>query len=197
MSGLGFASAGDFLPYVSYNAKAGKFFLKKDGLEQEVVNPTFVPALDRIKTGWMYFAAGSAPQFAWHPSLSQKTPRPEGVDKDGKALYKEGFQVELFSQSAFNGVVLFSSSSQIVREALNAVYVAYEEGKAANHGKLPVVETSGVTAIKGKHGTNFAPNFKITKWVGVPKEFSEVVKPSNQSSAVVTPQQQKASVSEF
>lgn len=201
MSGLGFSQGGgSFLPYVTYNAKAGKFFIKKDGLETEVVNPTFVPSLDRIRTGWMYFLAGSAPQFVWHPSLTQKVARPEGVDKEGKPLFKEGFKVELFSTNSFGGVVEFSSSSQIVREALNAIYIAYEEGKATNQGKLPVVETTGVTAVKSKHGTNFAPNFKIVKWIETPKEFSMAQsQPANQSSVPATPTPQAAQkvVSEF
>ena len=192
-TGLGFTQAGDFLPYLSYNAKAGKFFLNKDKVQTEVTNPTFVANFPAIKTGWMHFAAGQAPQFVWHPSLSVKAPRPELLGADGKAAYKEGFKVELFSQAALGGVVEFSSSSQIVRDALNALYVAYEAGKASNPGMLPVVETAGSTPIKGKHGTNFSPNFKLVKWVATPAEFSAAKVASNQSVAEAP----KASVSEF
>jgi hypothetical protein len=143
----------------------------------------------------MYFAAGQAPQFVWHPSLQQKAPRPDLKGSDGNAAYKEGFKVELFSQALFGGVVEFSSSSQIVRDALNVLYVAYENEKGANVGKLPVIETSGTTPVKGKHGTNFSPNFKLTKWVDAPSAFTTTV--ANSNPAATSPVQQKAAISEF
>ena len=193
MAGLGFAQAGDFLPYLSYNAKAGKFFLNKDKLETEVVNPTFVPDFEKIKTGWMYFAKGSAPQYVWHPSLSVKTPRPEGVDKEGKPNFKEGFKVLLYSQDTFGGVAEFSSSAIIVRNALDKVFVEWEEGRASNPGKSPVITTNGTTKIKTEYGDNYAPNFAITKWIDTPKEFSSPSAANQPPSAPVAAK----SVSEF
>lgn len=195
MSGLGFAAAGEFKPYVAYNAKAGKWSMKKDGVDTEVVNPTFVADFANIKTGYFYYAAGQAPQVVLNPSLTVKVPRPDGVGADGKPLYKEGFKLDLFSKASFGGVVEFSSSAMLVREALNKLYVQYTEGLESNPGLLPVVEAAGTTKAVGKHGTNYSPNFKIVKWVARPDELGRPA--ANQSAAVVTPQPQKASVSEF
>jgi len=188
--GLGFATAGDFLPYLSFNAKAGKFFLSKDKVQTEVINPTFVVAFDKIKTGWMHFATGQAPQYVWHPSLQQKAPRPELLGADGNPAYKEGFKVELFSQANFGGAVEFSSSSQIVRDALNDLYVSYLSGVAANPGLMPVVTITGTTPVKGKHGTNFKPIWSIIKWAAYPATVAN-------QSAPVAAEPVKAAVSEF
>ena len=195
MAGLGFSSGGDFKPYIAYNAKSGKWSMKKDGVDTEVEKPTFVIGFDTIKTGYMYFATGQAPQYAWNPSLSQKIPRPEGVGADGKPNFKEGFAVDLFSNKHFGGVVEFCSSSMIVRDAINVLYTAYEEGKSANPGKLPVVESNGTTKVVGRHGTNYSPNFKITSWVDKPVEFSQSA-PANQS-AEAPPAPARSAVSEF
>lgn len=195
--GLGFAKAGDFKPYVSYNAKAGKLSQKKDGVDTDINLPvSFVADFANIKTGWYYYATGQAPQVVHNPSLSVKAPRPAGDGADGKPLYKEGFTVDFFSNATFGGVVEFSSSSMLVREAINVLYTAYEAGVADNKGMLPVVELTGTTKVVGKHGQNYSPNFKITKWVVRPAEF-DTAQPANQSSAAaVTPPAQKA-VSEF
>lgn len=192
--GLGFSKGGDFKPYVSYNAKAGKLSQKKNDVDTDINLPvSFVADFAKIKTGWYYYATGQAPQVVHNPSLSVKTPRPAGDGADGKPLYKEGFTVDFFSPSAFGGVVEFSSSSMLVREAINVLYTAYEDGLAANPGMLPVVELSGTAKSVGKHGTNYAPVFKIVKWVARPSEF-DTAQAANQSAA--TPTQQKA-VSEF
>ena len=201
MAGLGFSSGtGEFKPYVSYSAKAGKWSMKKDGVDVDIDNPTFVADLANIKTGYSYFATGRAPQHIWNPSLSVKAPRPTDVDGKGKSLYKESFLVEFFSQKNFGGVVEFTSSSQLVREAMNVLYIAYESGLAANPGKLPVVTCEGTTKtvsnVKTDAGdtkvTNYTPIFKITSWVARPSEF-DTATAANQSAAPV----QKASVSEF
>ena len=194
-AGLGFAQAGDFLPYLAFNAKAGKMFFTKDKVMTEVVNPTFVIGFDKIKTAWMHFAAGQAPSFVYHPSLAEKAPRPALLDKEGKPAYKEGFKVLVFSQNLFGGVAEFSSSSQIVRDAVNVLYLAYDAGKAANPGLLPVVQMTGTTPIKGKHGTNFAPTWSIVKWVPAPAEFDAPTSNANTPTAAVAPV--AAAVSEF
>lgn len=194
--GLGFASAGDFLPYFSYNAKAGKFFFTRDKAQVELTNPTFVIDFDNIKTGWMHFAAGQAPQYAWHPSLAEKTPRPALLGADGKPAYKEGFKVEVYSQNLFGGVAEFSSSSQIVRDAVNALYLVYAAGKAANPGALPVVQVTGTTPIKGKHGTNFGMNWSIVKWAPKPADWAASKEAANQAT-LAAPAPVVASSSEF
>ena len=169
--GLGFSQGGDFKPYVAYNAKAGKWSMKKDGVETEIEKPTFVADFAKIKTGWFYYAAGQAPQVVLNPSLTNKVPRPAGEGSDGKPLYKEGFKLDLFSKASFTGVAEFSSSAMLVRDAIGKLYDEYEKGVVANPGMLPVVESHSTQKVVGKHGTNYAPVFKIAKWVARPAEL--------------------------
>lgn len=191
MAGLNFEESGDFMPYVSYSAKSGRWSRKVDGKIQEIEKPVFVADFFNIRTGWFNYQTGQAPKIVYNKSLTEKTPRPEGLDKDGKSLFKEGFSVQLFSKTQFAGVVEFSSNSILVRNSIGKLYGEYEEGVKANAGMLPVVECSGVTAETSKEGnTNYAPNFKILKWVGRPAEFDAAPPP-------VAAAPEKASVSEF
>ena len=199
--GLGFASAGDFLPYLNFTAKAGKFFFCKDKGQTELLNPAFLIDFSKIQTGWLYFATGQAPQSVWHPSLTVKTPRPEGVGADGKALWKEGFKVVIFSQTLFGGMAEFSSSSQIVRDAVNELYLAYLAGIVANPGAVPVIQVSGTTPIKstanGITNTNYKPVWSIAKWVPKPAEMDGAPSNANASVAAAAPAPVAASASEF
>lgn len=187
-------SSEDFKPYLKYNAKAGRWYAKKDGAEVEVINPTFVADFDNIKTGWFLFAAGVAPSIAYDPNLATPAAKPSD-------MHKRGFEIECFSQNTFGGVAVFSSTSGIVGGSISELYEQYEKDKGANAGMLPVIQCNGVTPEVGKHGTNYKPNLAITKWVPRPVEFgaSPAQQPAaNQSAA---PAQQAApvatSVSEF
>lgn len=164
--GLNISNGGgeDFKPYVKYNAKAGRWYVKKDEGEVEVQNPTFVADFDNIKTGWMYFAAGVAPSIVYDPSLKEAAAKPS-------ENHKRGFELEVFSQNAFGGVVVFSSTSGIVGGAVNEIFEQYEKDKGANAGNLPVVQCTGVTPEVGKHGTNYKPTLVIAKWVPRPADF--------------------------
>lgn len=97
----------DFKNYLKFNAKSGRFYVKKDGAEVEVEKPAFVINFDEIKTGWFLFAAGVAPSISYDPDLSTPAAKPSD-------MHKRGFEVELFSQATLGGVVVFSSTSGIV-----------------------------------------------------------------------------------
>lgn len=155
---------GDFIPYVKYNAKAGRFYTKKDepdAQEFEVSDMTAIFDLDNLQTGWFFFAAGQAPSKVMDPSLSEMSPSPG----DG---YKRGFQLNLFSDKNLLGAREFSSTAGSVIDAMNDLHTAWEAGRAANPGKLPVVKSTGVTPITNKHGTNYKPNFEIVSWADRP-----------------------------
>jgi len=92
--------------------------------------------------------------------------------------------------------VEFSSSSMLVRDAINVLYTAYEDGLSANKGMLPVVELTGTTKAVGKHGTNYSPVFKIVKWVARPSEF-DTAQPANQSTAASPSVAVRSAISEF
>ncbi len=168
---MGFMSApsggGDFVTYVKYNAKAGRFYTKPDGGgdEYEVTDFTAIFDMENLQTGWFLFAAGQAPSKVMDPSLTQMTANPgEG--------YKRGFQLNLYSDKNLNGLREFSSTAGVVIEAMNTLYDQWEANKGANAGKLPVVKSIGVTPITGKHGTSYRPDLQIVAWADRPSQLA-------------------------
>lgn len=176
----------DFTPWVKYNAKAGRWYIKGENGDVEVDKPTFIADFDNIKTGWLLFLEGQAPSQVWDVDLS--TPAPKPGDN-----HKRGFSLPLFSQKSFGGVVELSSSSMHLCNSINELYMQYEAGLASNKGKLPVVEFTGSVPMKDKMGTNYKPEFKIAKWVDRPVELSGAAA----VKAAPEPVAAKASVSEF
>ncbi len=80
------SQGGDFDPFVKYNAKAGRWYVKKDEHEIEVQNPTFIADFDNIKTGWLYFRAGTAPERIFDENLSTPAPKPQRTYTDDKGV---------------------------------------------------------------------------------------------------------------
>lgn len=169
---MGFMSnpsqGGDFKVFVSYNAKAGRWYTKEDKPEAqqyEVGNLTAIFDMENLKTGWFLFAAGVAPVKQMDPSLSEASPKPaEG--------FKRGFELDLFSEKNLGGVREFASTAGVVIEAMNALYDEWMANKAANPGKLPIVKCGGVVPVTGKHGTNYQPSLSIVGWADRPAELS-------------------------
>jgi hypothetical protein len=196
--GLNISKGGgdDFTPYVKYNAKAGRWYVKKDEGEVEVINPAFVADFDNIKTGYFLYAAGVAPSIVYDPDLNTPVAKPT-------EMHKRGFELNVFSQNAFGGVVTFGSTSGIVGNAIDEIFQQYEKDRATNQGMLPVVQCNGVTPEVGKHGTNYKPNLAILKWVPRPAEFgkgSVSTAPAGATNAAApqpAPAPQASSVSEF
>jgi len=160
-------SDGNFKVYVNYNAKAGRWYTKKDEKDAplfEITNMTAVYDIPNIKTGWMLFAAGAAPVKVFDPSLTEKAPKPgEG--------FKRGFELDLFSDKNLLGVREFCSTAGCVIESMNALYDAYMAAPEAAQGKLPVVKCVGVHPITGNSGTNYQPQLEIVSWVDRPAEL--------------------------
>jgi hypothetical protein len=169
---MGFMSSntggeGGFKVFVSYNAKAGRWYTKEDRQEAEqfeVTNMTAVFDMDNLRIGWFLFAPGVAPVKQFDPSLSEPSPKPA----DG---FKKGFELDVFSEKNLLGVREFSSTAGIVIDAMNDLYDHWLTDKASNPGKLPVVKCVGVTPVTNKHGTNYKPQLEIVSWVDRPAEL--------------------------
>jgi len=159
-------SGGDYLPYAKYNAKSGRWYVKKDDKEVEVQNPEFVADFANIKTGWFFFAEGQAPSIYLDPTLGEAVAKPSDS-------HKRGFKIALFSPKQFGGVVELTGASMHLNNAIVELYSQYEADLAKNAGKLPVVKCEGTEASKDKFGTNYKPVMKITKWVDRPKDFDD------------------------
>jgi hypothetical protein len=166
--GLGLPQAGDggdFVLYAKYNAKSGRWFSKQDdGEEREVDKPTCIIDLANIKTGVMKFMAGQAPDYIYDSSAGAC----DAVKPDD--TYKRGFTALLFGKS-LGGLRELSSTALSMNGEINKLYEAYEEGKAANPGMVPVMKCTGVTPVESKHGTNYAPNLELVKWTARPDEL--------------------------
>lgn len=170
MFNLGIVSqGGDFLPYIKYNGKAGRWYVKKDEGEVEVQNPVFVADFDNIKSGWFRFMEGQAPNVVLDDVVGQAAAKPSD-------LHKRGFRLECFSNALFGGVVELQGASMHLNSAIQDLYAEYAAAKDANAGKLPVVKCTGTTPMKDKMGTNYRPVFAIEKWVDRPAELSGEVK---------------------
>lgn len=193
---LNIVSSGEYKPFCKYNAKAGRWYFRKDEQETELASPTFIVDFDNIKTGWFLFLEGQAPNIVYDPSISNQAARPSEV-------HKRGFEVNLFSPNLFGGVATLSGASMHLNNAINDVYVAYEAGKAANAGMVPVVSCTGTTPMKDKMGTNYRPILSIVKWVPRPAELDGYGQTVSVPVANVPPAQPPAvtapvsSVSEF
>lgn len=180
---MGFMSSntggeGGFKVFVSYNAKAGRWYTKEDKPEAEqfeVTNMTAIFDMDSLRTGWFLFAPGVAPIKTMDPSLSEAAPKPA----DG---HKRGFELDVFSEKNLLGVREFSSTAGIVIDAMNDLYDHWIAGKAANPGKLPVVKCVGVSPVTNKHGTNYKPQLEIVGWADRPAEM-----PANGAPAMAAP----------
>lgn len=199
---------GDFLPYAKFNGKAGRWYAKKGEQEVEVMNPTFVPDFENIRTGWFWFREGAAPSIILDKNLTEPAPKPTAqlTDQNGKVrdCYKRGFEIKLFSQQAFGGVVVLNGAAMHLNDAIKDLYAQYSEGKSANPGQLPVVHATGTLPMKDKHGTNYKPVFAILKWIPRPAEFDAAATPQAQAAGIASnqnppaqPTPQVASSSEF
>ena len=169
--GLGLPSGGggDFITYLKFNAKAGRWYTKNDDGDEYEVKPGFsaIFDLENIRTGYMKFAAGMAPDFVYDSTAGAM----DADQPDDK--YKRGFTVNVFSPKALGGVREISSTAGVFNNAMNQLYGEYEAGLADNAGNLPVVQVQDATPVESKHGTNYAPVLKLIKWAARPDDLPD------------------------
>ena len=176
-------SDADFIPYLKYNAKAGRFYVRPKGASEdvEVMNPRLAFDMANIKTGWLFYQEGAGPEKVWDPSLTTPAPRPVGPKK-----FKRGFEVFVFGNDDLPVIGRlelreFSSTAGNVTNVINAMYTAYEAGMAANPGKVPFYKCDGVKPVVGAYGTNYEPQFRLIAWIDrtkIPAFDEHVEKPA-------------------
>jgi len=178
------AGNGEFLPLVNYNAKAGRLKFSQrveingrwEKQEEDVSfqQPAFVADMENIQVGWLFFKAGMAPVRALVKIGQPIPPCPlgdYGVDERGNAAKpKQGFAMRLLDGN--RTVREFSSNAGAVLAAIDALHTQYEAAPERQQGMLPVVQFQGATEVKGKHGSNYTPNFAVIKWVPRPAELA-------------------------
>ena len=122
--------------------------------------------LENIEVGWLAFPLGG-PDFHM-VKLGDKMPA-QPTDE-----HKQAFRIKLFSKSL--GLRVFSHSAKTVVRCMDALHTQYEAERAANSGKMPVVEAGKCETVKiqtPQGELRFkAPNWKIVSWVDAPDELS-------------------------
>ena len=171
-------SGADFIPHIRYDARAGRMFRADraqaaDGRwETTMVDittppPQFIMDLAQIEIGWLSYAGG-APDLRMVPFGTVLPPVPS---KD----HKQGFRVRLYAPKLLGGLREFASSAKVVIAAMDALHSAHEAASERGHGLVPVVCFAGTTPVTTKtpqgSSTNYAPVFRIEKWVPRPADL--------------------------
>ncbi len=173
--GLNYSSGGgDFLPILKYDARAGRFFRvdRADGVSTPVDvtrNLKMVVDFENLEIGWIHFAAGAAPSFTMAPFGAPLPAKPSPDHKQGLRVC-----VKLSAECGGDVRELASAAGAFLR-GMDDLHTAYEAGKTANPGKLPVVVLSDTLPLESgagaKKSTNYQPVFAIAAWVARPKDL--------------------------
>lgn len=179
--GLNYSSGGggDIIPFVKYDARAGRFF-RRDRSEQggQYVNndvditASFKAVIDmeNIEVGFMKFGNGAAPEMLL---VKLGEPMPQ---KPADIGFKQGARMMLKLHADCGGDVReCSSSAAAFLKGIDDLHTEYEAKKVANGGKLPVVvlkTTMPITSGSGqKKSTNYQPVFEIIGWAPRPTDL--------------------------
>ena len=164
------SGGGDRMPLIKYSAMDGSFRtsdrVNEGGewrsVDEEIALPTqMVMDFDNIEVGWIRY--NPKPDFIMVKSGQPRPEQPDEKDAEGKPAYKWGFRVQLGNPNV--GLRELSTSSKNVYDAMLALYKAWEAGKAANAGMMPVIEITGTTRTEAGWRV---PNWSIVKWVPAP-----------------------------
>lgn len=159
---------GDFAPFLKYNAKAGRFFIRVEGSEQdqEIDKPRLVIDMANIKTGLIYFPLNGAPQTIWDtPELEATT--------DSPGQWKRGFKVNCYGENPI-GLREWSSNSINTNAALVKMHEAWEASpEHGDYSKVPWFTNTGVLPIESQFGTNYEPVFELGGFTNRAGRFPE------------------------
>jgi hypothetical protein len=176
---LGGGDTGPITQHIKYDARAGRIFRvdREDGVSDQVdITHEFkaIFDLENVEVGYIKFETGQAPDFNMVPLGS---PMPARASPE----HKQGVRLLVKLSAAHGGDVReLSSTAMSFLGKISELHDKYEEGVAANPGKLPVVAMTGSETIKTQKSTNYAPIFKISGWASRPADL-----PSKSTSVLV------------
>ncbi|WP_146217127.1 hypothetical protein [Falsiroseomonas bella] len=189
----------DFIPHIRYDARAGRLFRAdraqgSDGRwETTMVDittppPQFLMDLAQIEVGWLSYAGGT-PDLRMVPF---GTPLPPVPSKD----HKQGFRVRVYAPKLLGGLREFASSAKVAIAAMDAVHSQFEAAPERGQGLVPVVSFVGTTPVTTKtpqgSSTNYAPVFRIEKWVTRPADLPIGAVPTAATATASAPAQPPA-----
>ena len=84
---------GDFTPFMKYNAKAGRFYVRPDGAteETEIINPILAFDMANIKTGWLYYFGGLEVQKNFGTPRPHKWPQSHRDQKSSSEVLRSWY----------------------------------------------------------------------------------------------------------
>jgi hypothetical protein len=131
---------------------------------EEITLKKVVFDIDNIKTGWLLLGVGVR-DWVQDDSVGKKGPQPSPE-------HKRGFQVVLYNKEI--GAAEWSSNGVGPNMGLEQMYKACSAERAANTGKLPVLEYGHSKAEKIGKGTTRIPIFVLKGWVARPAGLDAV-----------------------
>jgi hypothetical protein len=142
---------GNYTPTVKINAKQGRVYRvdrSQDGAgnwqtdEAEITTDfQFVPDFDDLQIGWMYFAAGQAPNFAMVKLGEQMPDRPNADHRQGVRL-----KVKL-GKTCGGDIREIAATAKTILGPIDKLHDEYLAGAGSNPGKAPVVRMTGMKKI--------------------------------------------------
>jgi hypothetical protein len=180
------SGGGDIIPFVKYDARAGRFF-RNDRTENNGAysnNPVDITGafkavvdLENIEVGFMKFGTGAAPEFLLTRLGNPMPQKPAGEFKQGARIMMK------LAPSCGGDVRECASNAASFLKGIDDLHTEYLAQKAANAGKLPIVvlkTTMPITSGQGaRKSTNYQPVFEITGWAPRPVDLVHVAKGSN------------------
>jgi hypothetical protein len=185
--------SGDRRPILKYDARSRLFSLpnrvqQPDGSwitrTQDLTSAVFVFDFPTLEVGWVGFPGGRPDfrmaAFPLNLQLSGGTPtlaaRPADLNEQGNPVFNMGFRLNVMMGN--REVREFSHSALCVYNAFSKLHDQFIAAAEAKAGQVPVVQVASYEAIKAKMSTNYAPVFKIGKWIDRPVELIEADEPA-------------------
>jgi len=152
---LNLSSGGGNGNYIRFSPQANAW---TNSLGEEIQLSKVVFDIDGVKTGWLELGVGVRDWQA-DSELGKKGPQPS-------PNHKRGFILTLYNKTL--GTAEWSSSGVGPNLGLEKIYTECAAQRAANAGKLPVLEYTGSKLEKIGKGTTRIPNFTIVSWIDKP-----------------------------
>ena len=152
---LNLSSGGGNGNYIRFSPQANAW---TNNLGEEIQLGKVVFDIDNVQTGWLELGVGVRDWQA-DSELGRKGPQPT-------PNHKRGFIITLYNKTI--GSCEWSSSGVGPNMGLEKLYTDCAAQRAANAGKLPVLEYTGSKLEKIGKGTTRIPNFNIVSWIDKP-----------------------------
>lgn len=168
-------SAPTFLPRLDLDVRAGRFFLIErtqdaagDWISSkvEIDKPKFVADIANCGIGYTAFIDRKPDTVMQHCT--------DGMPNRPTPEHKEGFELilKMVGGDADGQLRSFGKQGIVIVRAFNELVDMWQAcPEASDPTKSPVVEVTGSAAVKTGQSSNYAPTWKIGKFVKRPTEF--------------------------